>query len=136
MKLHHYETFYLLHPDLNDEDRAAISERLQKIIIEKNGQVVKNDPWPLQKLAYKTRKQTKGYYIVLEYGAAADVIFDINRELRLDDRVLRFMTSKLGEKFDYEAIIKAYQDKASKRNVSEEPIDEAATAPELQELGE
>ena len=133
MKLHHYETFYLLRPDLSDEERGAISERLQKAILEKNGQIVKTDPWPLQRLAYKVHKQTKGYYVILEYGAAADAILDVNRELRLDDRVLRFMTSKLGEKFDYEAIMKAYQDKASKKMVSEEIVDEAVAVPEFQE---
>lgn len=122
MKLRHYETFYLLHPDLNDDERNAISEKLQNIIVDKKGQIVKVDPWPLRKLAYKVLKQTHGYYVLMEYGASADVIFDINRELRLNDSVLRFMTSKLSEKFDYEAIMKAYQEKASKRLVEEKNI--------------
>ncbi|MGQ9499695.1 MAG: 30S ribosomal protein S6 [Dissulfurimicrobium sp.] len=120
MKLRHYETFYLLHPDLNDEERNAISEKLQKIIVDKQGKIVKVDPWSLRRLAYKVQKQTHGYYVLMEYGASADVIFDVNRELRLNDSVLRFMTSKLNDKFDYEAIMKAYQDKASKRLAEEE----------------
>lgn len=133
MKLRHYETFYLLHSDLNDEERNAISEKLQKIIADKKGQIVKVDPWSLRRLAYKVQKQTHGYYMLMEYGATADVIFDVNRELRLNDRVLRFMTSKLDEKFDYEAIMKAYQDKASKRLAEEETgVETDAT---IQELG-
>jgi small subunit ribosomal protein S6 len=133
MKLRHYETFYLLHSDLNDEERNAISEKLQKIIVDKQGQIVRVDPWSLRRLAYKVQKQTHGYYVLMEYGASADVIFDVNRELRLNDSVLRFMTSKLNEKFDYEAIMKAYQDKASKRLAEEEAGLEAE--PVVQELG-
>lgn len=133
MKLRHYETFYLLHSDLNDEERNAISEKLQKIIVDKNGQVVKVDPWSLRRLAYKVQKNTHGYYVLMEYGASADVIFDVNRELRLNDSVLRFMTSKLNEKFDYEAIMKAYQDKASKKLAEEEAGLEAEAV--VQELG-
>lgn len=133
MELHHYETFYLLHPDLNDEERNAILEKLQKIVADTSGQIVKIDPWPLRKLAYKVQKQTHGYYVLMEYGAAARVIFDINRELRLNDNVLRFMTSKISEKFDYEAIIKAYQDKASKRLTEDDAGADAEVA--VQEQG-
>ncbi|MGC9022718.1 MAG: 30S ribosomal protein S6, partial [Dissulfurimicrobium sp.] len=66
MKLRHYETFYLLHPDLNDEERNAIAEKLEKIITDKDGRVVKTDPWPLKRLAYKIDKQTHGYYVLME----------------------------------------------------------------------
>jgi len=109
MQLKHYETLYLMHPGMSEEDRSAFGGKLQGIITQSGGQVVVCDPWPLQRLAYKVRRQTQGYYVLLEYGAPADVISDITRELRLNDQVLKFLTIKHGDKFDAEAILNAKQ---------------------------
>lgn len=110
MKLRHYETFYLLHPDLSDEERTAVSEKLKQIIISGDGQLVKIDPWPLQKLAYRVQKQTQGYYVVMEYGASAESIIEITRRLRLDEGVLKFFTTKISQEFDAEALAKAREE--------------------------
>ncbi|MFO8240961.1 MAG: 30S ribosomal protein S6 [Dissulfuribacterales bacterium] len=112
MKLRHYETFYLLHPDLSDEERTAVSEKLKQIIISGDGQLVKIDPWPLQKLAYRVQKQTQGYYVVMEYGASAESIIEITRRLRLDEGVLKFFTTKISQEFDAEALAKAREESA------------------------
>ncbi|HID97675.1 MAG TPA: 30S ribosomal protein S6 [Thermodesulfobacteriaceae bacterium] len=100
MELRYYDTFYLLHPDLNDEERQAISEKLQNIVVESGGQVVKIDPWPLKKLAYKVQKQSHGYYVTMEYGAPSDALEEITRNLRLDENVMKFLTTKLSDAFD------------------------------------
>ncbi len=104
MKPRFYETLYLLHPELNDEARQEISQKLQDIITEKGGEIAKVDPWPLQKLAYKVEKQTHGYYVLMEYGAPGDAIQELTRNLRIDERVLKFITIKKDDKFDPEAI--------------------------------
>ncbi len=103
MKLRLYETFYLLHPELNDEERREISQKFQDIITGKGGRVVKVDPWPLQRLAYKVNKQTHGYYVLMEYGAPGDAIEELVRNLRIDERVMKFVTMKKDDTFDPEA---------------------------------
>ncbi len=107
MKLRHYETFYLLHPDLNDEQREKTNNKLQDIIVSDDGQIIKVDPWPLKKLAYAVQKQTHGYYVVLEYGAKASTVAELTRNLRLDEGVLKFITTKLSDKFDPAKIAQA-----------------------------
>lgn len=107
MKLRYYESFYLLRPDLSEEDRAALTDKLQAIITEKGGQVAEVDLWPLRKLAYRVEKQTQGYYVLLEYGATADVISELTRAMRIDERVMKFMTLKKGDSFDPEAIARS-----------------------------
>ncbi|MEZ0328492.1 MAG: 30S ribosomal protein S6 [Dissulfuribacterales bacterium] len=109
MQLKHYETLYLMHSGMSEDDRSAFGGKLQGIITQSGGQVVVCDSWPLQRLAYKVRRQTQGYYVLLEYGAPANVISDITRELRLNDQVLKFLTIKHGDKFDAEAILNAKQ---------------------------
>jgi len=125
MQLKHYETLYLMHPGMSEDDRSAITKRLQDIITQSGGQVVLCDPWPLQRLAYKVQRQTQGYYVLLEYGAPANIIADITRELRLNDHVLKFLTIKHGDKFDTEAILKA------KQAASTAGVEQLETAPEI-----
>jgi small subunit ribosomal protein S6 len=123
MKLRHYETFYLLRPDLSDEERTAISGKLQQIIISGHGEIVMIDPWPLQKLAYTVQKQTQGYYVVMEYGASAESISELTRRLRLDEGVMKFVTTKISHEFDAEALAKARDKSASPAETVEEALD-------------
>lgn len=125
MQLKHYETLYLMHPGMSEEDRSAFAGKLQGIITQSAGQVVVYDPWPLQRLAYKVQRQTQGYYVLLEYGAPANVIADITRELRLNDQVLKFLTIKHSDKFDAEAILKA------KQSVSADSMAQPEASPEI-----
>lgn len=123
MKLRHYETFYLLHPDLSDEERTAISEKFQQIIISGHGEIVKINPWPLQKLAYSVQKQTQGYYVLMEYGASAESISELTRRLRLDEGVMKFVTTKTSNKFDAEMLAKARDESAPPAETVEEALD-------------
>jgi small subunit ribosomal protein S6 len=133
MKLRHYETFYLLHPDLSDEERTSISEQLQQIITKGNGETVKVDPWPLQKLAYRVQKQTQGYYVVMEYGAPAESISEFTRRLRLNEGVMKFVTTKLSNKFDPEALAKNKDKPAPPAETVEEVSDSTQSTEKREE---
>ncbi|MEA3385068.1 MAG: 30S ribosomal protein S6 [Thermodesulfobacteriota bacterium] len=134
MKLRHYETFYLLHPDLSDEERSAISEKLQQVIISGHGEIVKIDPWPLQKLAYRVQKQPQGYYVLMEYGASAESIKELTRRLRLDEGVMKFVTTKTSNEFDAEAFAKAREESALPAEA--ETVEEALDATQSTEKRE
>ena len=133
MKLRHYETFYLLHPDLSDEERTAISEKLQQIIISGHGEIVKIDPWLLQKLAYRVQKQIQGYYVVMEYGASAESISEFTRRLRLDEGVMKFVTTKTSNEFDAEALAKARDESAPPAETVEEVLDSTQSTEKREE---
>ena len=108
MKLRHYETMFLLHPDLSSEDRDEAVEKFSSLITENGGQIVKTDKWPLKKLAYRVQKQTHGYYVILDFGAVASTIQELTRNFRLDERVMKFISTKLSEQFDAEEAAKKY----------------------------
>ena len=133
MKLRHYETFYLLHPDLSDEERTAISEKLQQVIISGHGEIVKIDPWPLQKLAYRVQKQPQGYYVLMEYGASAESISELTRRLRLDEGVMKFVTTKINHEFDAEALAKARDESAPPAETVEEDLDSTQSTEKREE---
>ncbi len=99
-KLRYYETFFLVRPDLTDQDRQSTIEKFKSIITDHKGLIAKVDPWPLQKLAYPVQKFTQGYYVLLEYASTPDVIMELTRKLRLDEAVLKFITLKKSDDFD------------------------------------
>ncbi len=117
MKLRHYETMFLLHPELNSEDRDEAVEKFSNIITEDGGQIVNIDKWPLKKLAYKVQKQTHGYYVVIDFGAKGATIHELTRNFRLDERVMKFITTKLDDEFDPEEAAKKYEQKEQKEDV-------------------
>ncbi len=130
MKLRHYETLYLLHPDLNDEERETRAEKLQKIITDDGGKIVKVDPWPLRKLAYRVMKQTQGWYVCMEYAAPGSTILELTRNMRLDESLMKFVTIKKADVFDPAVLERAEAEAAAKAKAEEEAreAEEAAAA--------
>ncbi len=125
MKLRHYETMFLLHPELNNEARDDAVEKFSSIITEDGGQIINIDQWPLRKLAYKVQKQTHGYYVVFDFGAKASTIHELTRNFRLDERVMKFITTKLSDEFNAE--------KAADKYAESKEADEGQKAAEAQE---
>ncbi len=130
MKLRHYETMFLLHPELSTEDRDDAVEKFSNIITKDSGQIVNIDKWPLKKLAYKVQKQTHGYYVVIDFGAKGHTIQELTRNFRLDERVMKFITTKLDDEFNLEEAAKKYAQKEEKKDQSEESSSESSEGKE------
>jgi len=72
----------------------AIQAEIQKIndLIVKAGEVVRRDDWGKRKMAYQIKKKTHGFYVIFYYKAETSVVAEIDRVLKLDENVLRWMT--------------------------------------------
>ena len=127
MKLRHYETMLLLHPELNSEQREELIQKYSQIITDDGGQMVFVDPWPLKKLAYRVQKLTKGYYVVMEYGAPGSTIHELTRLFRLDEGVMKFMTTKLEDEFTEEMAAKR-REELEKKSQEKKKAEEARQA--------
>lgn len=97
-----YETFFIVDPDLPDETNAAIDSKVQSIVTANGGEVLVYTPWGKRKLAYPIRKRSRGLYVLMEYSGGADMVAELERNLRIDERVLKFITVKLEDRFDPE----------------------------------
>ena len=95
-----YESLYIIHPDVVGDELTAMVERFQTILTDQKAEILKLDNWGTRKLAYPIQKQIKGCYVQTIFEAAADVIAEYERRLRLDEKILRFMTLR----FDGELI--------------------------------
>ncbi len=97
-----YETFFIVDPDLPDETNSAVDTKVQSIVTANGGEVLTYSPWGKRKLAYPIRKRTRGLYVLMEYSGEADMVAELERNLRIDERVLKFITVKLEDRFDPE----------------------------------
>jgi len=90
-----YETIYVVQPDLGEEDIKAVTEKVQDVITSMKGVCNRLEDWGLRKLAYPVRKQARGRYFYLKFEGETTLISELERRLRLDDRVLRYQSVKL-----------------------------------------
>lgn len=91
-----YELLYVLKPDLGEEGLAAMDERIQGII-NANGTVSEVDVWGTRKLAYEIQDYKEGYYVVVEFASEPSFPQELERQLRINDSVLRYLISSLEE---------------------------------------
>ena len=93
-----YETIFISHPDLSEEDHAEIERKLRSIITSLKGDIIKLEDWGAKKLGYEIRKNSRGRYYLLDYLAAPDLVREIERNLRLNDQILKFQTVKVSDR--------------------------------------
>ncbi len=102
--MRHYETTYILRPNLGEEQFTEIIDRTNAIITNDGGSIICLDRWGMKRLAYEINKEVQGYYVYLNYAAPAKSVDEIERIFRIDDRALRYLTIKLGDGMNAEAI--------------------------------
>jgi small subunit ribosomal protein S6 len=90
-----YETIYIVKPDLVDEENKSLTDKINDVIAKMNGEVRKLEDWGVRKLAYPIDKLVRGRYMYLRSDGDAALIAELERRLRLDDRVIRYQSVKL-----------------------------------------
>ena len=100
MSLRHYETMIILKPTLSDEEKASIIENVKNVITQFGGEVVAVDNIGVRELAYPIQKFERGHYYIIYYKAPAEAVIELERQLRYNEEVLRFMTVKYETKRD------------------------------------
>lgn len=106
MKLPGYETTFITRVDLSDDGLKALKEKLYGIVKAYGGEIVMEEDWGKRKFAYPIQKETRGHYTYFAYTAKGDVVQELERNLRLHESTLRFMTVVLAKEFDKEAFTK------------------------------
>ena len=92
-----YETLVLLHPDLGEPGAKELAERVKKLIEDQGGTVGQMQEWGLRDLAYVLAKQRRAFYVLFEYRSTPKALLEIERNLKLMDRVLRFVSVRQAE---------------------------------------
>jgi small subunit ribosomal protein S6 len=98
-----YETIFIVHPDTNADGIDQIAGRLTDTIGRLEGKLVKAENWGRRRLAYPIRKQQKGIYIYLRYIGYSDMVHELERNMRMLEPVIKYITVKLDEDVDPQA---------------------------------
>jgi small subunit ribosomal protein S6 len=116
-----YETTFITRSEISDDAQKALVERLQGVVGSFGGEVVLSEDWGRRKLAYPIQKESRGLYTYIVYTGKGDVVHEMERNLRLNEHVLRFLTVNLQNEFDSEAFRKRRADihAAAKRREEE-----------------
>ena len=89
-----YEVLYILNPSIAEEERKALIAKFKDYVETKNGTVAGIDKWGLKKLAYPISFKTEGFYVLMNYAAAAEVSTSMESLMRITDGILRCIVVK------------------------------------------
>ncbi len=89
-----YDVIYILDPNATTEDAAAVATKIEQITAEAKGTVLKKDDWGKRRLAYLVQKHREGHYIFYHLSIPVEAIAEVQRNLRLMEKVIKFSIVK------------------------------------------
>jgi len=106
-----YEHVLIARQDIQPQQVEAISKDLTKIIEDNGGKVTKTEQWGLRTLAYRIKKYKKGHYVLLNIDGPAEAVSELERNERLHEDVVRFMTIRVEELEDGDSVVLRSKDR-------------------------
>ena len=117
-----YELMYIADPETKGEEIEKINEEIQKLVEDAGSTVVKTEDMGRRRLAYRIKKFTEGYYYLFEIEGAGKEIAELERRLRVNDKIVRYLTVRVDEE-------RKTADKVeSKRSARKEKVEEIKAA--------
>ena len=111
--MNQYETVFILTPVLSDEQMKEAVEKFKGVLTQAGAEIISEENWGLKKLAYPIDKKTTGFYVLIEFNAAPEIIKTLEIAYRRDEKVLRYLTVKM-EKYAAEYAAKRRSNKQPK----------------------
>ena len=126
-----YEMMYIADPETADETIGKLNEAVEKLVQTEGGSVVRTDDIGRKRLAYPINKKKEGYYVLFEIEGSGQEIAELERRMRVNEMILRYMTVRVDE--DRKAADKKRakrESKASKRASFRKPSSSGQTEAE------
>ena len=93
----YYESVYIARQEISAQQVDALTDGFEEIIKQAGGSITKRENWGLKSLAYRIKKSRKAHYTLMNIDATADAIHEMERQMRLSEDVLRYMTLRVDE---------------------------------------
>ncbi len=90
-----YEHLLIARQDISAQQVDALATHLKTILESEGGKVEKHEYWGLRGLAYRIKKNRKGHYVLLNINAPANAVRELERQLKINEDVLRYITVKV-----------------------------------------
>jgi small subunit ribosomal protein S6 len=124
-----YESVWVVNGDLPDEEVKSAIDKFSGIISSQGGTLVGLDEWGRRKLAYKIQGTIRGYYVLADFAGSSETVRELERNYRIDDRIIRYLTTKKSDKVNLEAL---QAEIAAKAKAAEPPAAEPEAAPPVE----
>lgn len=92
-----YETTFLTVPNLNEEEYKAVVKKFEDLIAKHGGTITNLEHWGQKRLEYEMENHSNAYYTYLEFDAPGTLIDPVELQFRYDERILRYLTVKVGK---------------------------------------
>ncbi|MGI8554734.1 MAG: 30S ribosomal protein S6 [Pyrinomonadaceae bacterium] len=92
-----YELMYIVNPEMAADEVTKLNETLQGVIESQGGAVVKLDDMGKRKMAYEINRKTEGHYVLFEIEGSGKEIAELERRMRVNDAVMRYITVRVDE---------------------------------------
>lgn len=119
-----YEVMFIIDTDVSEDDITRLSENLQQVVTDQGGTITKNENMGRHKLAYPIGRKTDGHYILFEIDGSGREIAELERRMRVNDQVIRYITVRVDEDRRRAEKFKAKR----ARKASKRPFSGSATA--------
>jgi small subunit ribosomal protein S6 len=110
-----YEELFILKPDTTEEDVESYIGQVKDLITNGKGTIEKVDNWGIRKLAYRVSKFAEGRYILIQFSSSPELVHEVERRMRVNDGVIKFITVRIDEKLKKIAKRKKSRDKRAAR---------------------
>lgn len=90
----YYETVFMARQDLTEAQVKELTEKFCKIVKDQGGKINKTEYWGLRNLAYRINKSRRAHYVLIESEAPGEAIIELERNLRLNEDVMRALTTR------------------------------------------
>ena len=119
-----YETFIILDPDLSEDLRRPVIERAKDVMAQMGGTLLRVEEWGSRRLAYTIRKKERGFYVRFDFCGSGQLVNEMERFFRIDERVLKHMSVLLDSEPNLERI---QEEMAKAEAAAQKPSETAAT---------
>ena len=102
----YYESVYIARQEISAQQVDALTDGFEDVIKQAGGSITKRENWGLKSLAYRIKKSRKAHYTLMNIDAPADAVHEMERQMRLNEDVLRYLTLRVDE-LDEELSIQA-----------------------------
>ena len=120
-----YEAVFISDPDLQDQVRSDLFTKVRNIITKEKGILLNFDDWGNKKLAYEIKKKFRGHYVCITYGGTGDLVKELERNFRLSDGIMKFMTILLSADVTAESLEQEVAEAAKAAEAAEAAKDQA-----------
>lgn len=121
--MNNYETVFILNPVLSEDQMKDAVQKFVQILESAKAEIVNVEQWGLRKLAYPIQHKSTGFYNLIEFNAAPEVVSSLETEFRRDEVVMRFLTVALDKHaVEYNEKRRKGAFKKDKKKAKEEPV--------------